>query len=64
MTLDKLNEIIDGAMEEIAHGMIVNASGNKGDALKKQLRGEFDFLIELDIAARAVAAEKFTEAHP
>ena len=62
MTLEKFNEIIDGALEEIAHGMIVNASGNKGEELKRQLRSEFDFLIELGAAARTVAAEKFSGA--
>ncbi len=62
MTLEKFNQIIDGALEEIAHGMIVNASGNKGEVLKKQLRNEFDFLIELDSVSRAVAAEKFAKA--
>lgn len=58
MTLEKWNEVIDGAIEEIAHGMIVNASGNLGEALKKQLRNEFVFLDQLEAAARAVAAER------
>lgn len=59
MNIAKANEIIDGVMEEIMHGMVVNASGERGEALRKQLRGSFDLLIELDAAARAVAAEKF-----
>lgn len=59
MNLAKLNEIIDGAIEEVAHGMIVNASGECGEPLRKQLRASFDLLIDLDAAARAVAKEKF-----
>ena len=61
MTLEKLNEIIDGAMQEIAHGMIVNASGMKGNQLEKQLAADFDLLVELDETARKVAAKKFPE---
>ena len=64
MTLDKFNEIIDGAMEEIVHGMIVNASGQRGDALKRQLRAEFEFLFDLESAAREVGAEKFPAERP
>jgi hypothetical protein len=59
MKLEDLNEVIHGALIEVAHGQIVNASGYKGAQLDAHLRSSFDELIALEAAARKVAAEKF-----
>jgi hypothetical protein len=59
MTLDKFNELIDDALVEVGHGMIVNASGFRGAELEHHLGESFDLLIELERGTRKVAAQKF-----
>ena len=58
MKLEKLNEIIDLALEDVLHGQLVNASGLQGKALETRLSGSLDMLIELDTAVRKVAGQK------
>ena len=64
MTLEKFNEIIDDALVEVAHGMIVNASGGTGSALDRHLRESFEMLIDLERGARKIARELFGNPKP
>ena len=49
---------IDGALQEVAHGQIVNATGFTGQRLEAQLRADFNLLIELETTIRKIAIEK------
>jgi hypothetical protein len=58
-TLDEMNDILKAGLTTIAAGMIINASGYKGDELDSHLRASFDDLVALGNAVKKIAAEKF-----